>query len=150
METKVHIAIGSDHAGFAYKEAIREMLSEEGYLVNDFGAFSTESVDYPDFVHPVANSVGNKIADFGVLVCGSGQGVAITANKHQAIRAALCWTPEIAELSRLHNNANVLCLAERFMKLEDVKKIVRIFLKTPFEGGRHSRRVGKIACSPIK
>ncbi len=138
------IAIGSDHAGFEYKEKIKEMLISEGYAVNDFGTFSTDSVDYPDFVHPVADSVEKAETDYGILVCGSGQGVCITANKHQDIRAALCWNAELAKMTRKHNNANILCLAERFMKLADVLEIVKTFLTTKFEGGRHERRVSKI------
>jgi len=138
------IAVGSDHAGFDYKEKIKEMLIAEGYSVNDFGTFSKDSVDYPDFVHPLAESVEKKETDFGILVCGSGQGVCITANKHQDIRAALCWTKDLAEMTRKHNNANVLCLAERYMELTDVLEIVKTFLATEFEGGRHERRVSKI------
>lgn len=138
------IAVGSDHAGFDYKEKIKEMLIAEGYSVNDFGTFSKDSVDYPDFVHPLAESVEKKETDFGILVCGSGQGVCITANKHQDIRAALCWTKDLAEMTRKHNNANVLCLAERYMDLTEVLEIVKTFLATEFEGGRHERRVSKI------
>lgn len=143
-ETKPHIALGSDHAGFKYKEAIKEILVVEGYPIFDFGTFSADSVDYPDFVHPVANAIEEGEATFGILVCGSGQGVCITANKHQSIRAALAWNKDIAQLSRQHNNANILCLAERFIKLEDAKQIVHAFLQADFEGGRHERRVGKI------
>ena len=138
------IAVGSDHAGFDYKEKIKEMLIAAGYSVNDFGTFSKDSVDYPDFVHPLAESVEKKETDFGILVCGSGQGVCITANKHQDIRAALCWTKDLAKMTRKHNNANVLCLAERYMELTDVLEIVKTFLATEFEGGRHERRVSKI------
>ena len=147
MSDNLYIAIGSDHAGFNYKASIIDLLIEMGIKVNDFGTFSSESVDYPDFVHPVAESVEKKETDFGILVCGSGQGVCITANKHQGIRAALCWKPELAEMTRKHNNANILCLAERFMSLEDVHEIVKTFLNTPFEGGRHQRRVDKIKIS---
>ena len=138
------IAVGSDHAGFDYKEKIKEMLIAEGYSVNDFGTFSKDSVDYPDFVHPLAESVEKKETDFGILVCGSGQGVCITANKHQDIRAALCWTKDLAKMTRKHNNANVLCLAERYMDLTEVLEIVKTFLATEFEGGRHEKRVSKI------
>ncbi len=140
------IAIGGDHAGFAYKEEIKKMLSEQGYEVKDFGPFNEASVDYPDFAHPVATSVENNETDFGILICGSGNGVAITANKHQGIRAALCWTEELGSLARQHNNANVLCLPARFIDLDLAKKITTIFLKTDFEGGRHANRVNKIAC----
>lgn len=117
-----------------------------GFEVTDFGTDSPDSVDYPDFAHPVASSVEQGKADRGVLICGSGQGVAITANKHQGIRAALCWEEELAALSRQHNNANVICLPARFVSLELAKKMVDIFLATEFEGGRHERRVGKISC----
>lgn len=144
MSENLYIAVGSDHAGFEYKESIKEMLIDLGYKVNDFGTFSSDSVDYPDFVHPLAESVERKETDFGILVCGSGQGVCITANKHQDIRAALCWTAKLAEMTRKHNNANVLCLAQRFMELEDVFEIVKTFLNTSFEGGRHENRVAKI------
>jgi len=140
------ISIGSDHAGFQYKEAIKIMLLDNNYTVDDHGTFTEDSVDYPDFVHPVALAVTKKEADFGILVCGSGQGVMMTANKHQDIRAALCWTPELAALARQHNNANILCLAQRFMDLETVFEIIKTFLSTKFEGGRHERRVNKMSC----
>jgi ribose 5-phosphate isomerase B len=139
------IAIGGDHAGFTYKEAIKTMLTEQGHEVNDFGPFSTASVDYPDFVHPLATAVENQEFEFGILVCGSGNGVAITANKHKGIRAALCWQVELAELARKHNNANVLCLPERFVSVDVAKACVTAFLTAPFEGGRHQNRVDKIA-----
>jgi ribose 5-phosphate isomerase B len=140
------IAIGGDHAGFSYKEELKKMLTEQGYEVKDFGPFSEASVDYPDFAHPVATSVESSETDLGVLICGSGNGVAITANKHQGIRAALCWTEELGSLARQHNNANVLCLPARFIDLDLAKKITTIFLKTDFEGGRHANRVNKMAC----
>ena len=140
------ISIGGDHAGFEYKEEIKKMLSEQGHEVKDFGPFSEASVDYPDFAHPVATSVESHETDLGILICGSGNGVAITANKHQGIRAALCWTEELGSLARQHNNANVLCLPARFIDLDLAKKITSIFLKTDFEGGRHANRVNKIAC----
>lgn len=140
------IAIGADHAGFEYKEAIKEQLEALGHEVKDFGTNSPDSVDYPDFAHPVASFVEANNAEFGVLVCGSGQGVAITANKHQEIRAALCWNEELAALSRQHNHANILCLPARFIEVGLAKKIVEKFLNTEVEGGRHDRRVGKIAC----
>ncbi|MDJ1471391.1 ribose 5-phosphate isomerase B [Cytophagaceae bacterium DM2B3-1] len=139
------IAIGGDHAGFTYKEAIKEMLATQGIEVKDFGPYSTSSVDYPDFVHPLATAVENKEFDFGILVCGSGNGVAITANKHQGIRAALCWNTELAGLARQHNNANILCLPERFISVDEAKACVNIFLTAAFEGGRHQNRVDKIA-----
>ena len=140
------ISIGGDHAGFAYKEEIKKMLSAEGHEVKDFGPFSEDSVDYPDFAHPVASSVETGVAQFGILICGSGNGVAITANKHQGIRAALCWTVELGSLARQHNDANVLCLPARFLDLDLAKIIVNKFLSTDFEGGRHQNRVNKIAC----
>ncbi|WP_069659178.1 ribose 5-phosphate isomerase B [Arcticibacter eurypsychrophilus] len=138
------IAIGSDHAGFEYKELVKEFLKE--YEVKDFGTYSTASADYPDFAHAVAFAVEKGDYTKGILICGSANGVAITANKHQGIRAAICWTKEIAELARLHNDANVLCIPARFISLEDTMAIVTTFINTEFEGGRHATRVGKIAC----
>jgi ribose 5-phosphate isomerase B len=140
------IAIGCDHAGFAYKESIKKMLEEGGYTVEDKGTYNEESTDYPDYAHPVATAVEAHEDAFGILICGSANGVAITANKHQGIRAALCWTAEIAELARAHNNANVLCLPARFISPQQAIEILRTFMKTPFEGGRHEKRVQKIAC----
>ncbi|MDM1049158.1 MULTISPECIES: ribose 5-phosphate isomerase B [Sphingobacterium] len=141
------IAIGGDHAGFEYKAAIIEFLQELGYTVQDFGTYSTDSVDYPDFAHPVASSVEDQSNDMGILICGSANGVAITANKHQGIRAAICWLEEISALARQHNNANVVCVPARFIDLDLAKRIVKTFLTTDFEGGRHENRVNKIACS---
>ncbi len=141
------IAIGADHAGFDYKEAIRQHLTDEGYMVEDFGTYSADSADYADFAHPVASAVEEGRAEFGILVCGSGQGVSMTANKHHGVRAALVWRPDIAAVTRLHNNANVLCLPQRFVALPDALDCVRQFLNTEFEGGRHERRVQKMACS---
>lgn len=140
------IAVGADHAGFEYKSAVVEHLNKLGYQVSDFGTYSANSVDYPDFAHPTANSVESKETGCGILVCGSANGVAITANKHQGIRAALCWRKEIAELARKHNNANILCLPARFISLEEATEIIDTFLSTPFEGGRHEERVNKISC----
>lgn len=140
------LAIGSDHAGFNYKQPILDFLESLGHQVNDFGTYTNDSVDYPDFAHPVALAVENAQAEFGILICGSGQGVCITANKHQNIRAALVWQREIAELSRQHNNANVICLPARFISIEDAKIFVEVFLKTAFEGGRHQNRVDKMTC----
>jgi ribose 5-phosphate isomerase B len=140
------IAIGSDHAGFEHKEALKKWLLKSGYVVEDFGTHSTESADYPDFAHPVAEAVEQKKADMGMLLCGSANGVAITANKHQGIRAALCWTEEIAVLARQHNNANIVCIPARFVSYEVAEKILATFLNTAFEGGRHERRVNKISC----
>jgi ribose 5-phosphate isomerase B len=141
------VAIGSDHAGFEYKEDLISFLEAKGLSYHDFGTHSTESVDYPDFAHPVADAVEKGEASFGILVCGSANGVAITANKHQGIRAAICWGEEIAKVSREHNNANVICIPARFVREGDVEKMVQIFMYTEFEGGRHQRRVEKIACA---
>lgn len=143
---KLSIAIGSDHAGFDYKEKLKTWLTAAGYTVKDYGTHSLDSVDYPDFAHPVASAVEKKEFDLGILLCGSANGVAITANKHQGIRAALCWTDEIAALARQHNNANVVCIPARFVSEALAKKITETFLNTAFEGGRHANRVGKIAC----
>lgn len=138
------IAIACDHAGFDYKEIIKKHL-EGKYEVKDFGTYSKDSVDYPDFVHPAAISVEKGENEFGILICGSGEGVAITANKHQKIRCALCWMPELAELARQHNNANMIALPARFIAAELAVDIVEKFLNTDFEGGRHQNRVSKIA-----
>lgn len=140
------IAIGSDHAGFEYKEALRTWLEKNGYTYKDFGTYSTASSDYPDFAHPVAGAVEGKEFDMGILVCGSANGVAITANKHQGIRAAICWNEELAGLARQHNDANVVCIPARFISLDDAEKITNRFLTEKFEGGRHANRVGKISC----
>ncbi len=139
------IAIGGDHAGFTYKQVITEMLTAQGHEVADFGPSSEASVDYPDNAHPLATSVEKGENELGILICGSGNGVAITANKHQEIRAALCWNEELGSLARQHNNANVLCLPARFVDIELAKKIVTAFLTAQFEGGRHQNRVSKIA-----
>jgi ribose 5-phosphate isomerase B len=141
-----HIALGADHAGFAHKEQIKSWLETNGYVVTDMGTFSANSADYADFAHPVASAVESGQADRGILVCGSGQGVSMTANKHPGIRAALVWQPAIAKLTRQHNDANVICLPERFISLDDALESVRLFLTTEFEGGRHQRRVDKIPC----
>lgn len=138
------IAIASDHAGFDYKENIKKHL-ESQYEIKDFGTFSKDAVDYPDFVHPAATSVESGESDFGILICGSGQGVSITANKHQQIRCALCWMPELAELARKHNNANMIAIPARFIASELAIDIIDSFLGTDFEGGRHQTRVDKIA-----
>ncbi|MEJ7691618.1 ribose 5-phosphate isomerase B [Daejeonella sp.] len=144
MTNPVSIAIGGDHAGFKYKEVLIDFLKE--YTVKDFGTFSDDSVDYPDFAHPVASAVENDEFDLGILICGSANGVAITANKHQGIRAAICWNGELAELARSHNNANVLCIPARFVSTELAKEITFKFLNSAFEGGRHANRVDKISC----
>ncbi|WP_342646787.1 ribose 5-phosphate isomerase B [Mucilaginibacter sp. CSA2-8R] len=144
MNKDLKIAIGADHAGFTYKEALLKWLPQ--ITVKDFGTFSPESTDYPDFAHPVAAAVESGEFDFGILVCGSANGVAITANKHAGIRAAICWQTELASLARRHNNANIVCIPERFISLDDAKAIVETFLSTEFEGGRHATRVGKMSC----
>ena len=142
---KPRIAVGCDHAGFEYKEEVKKMLTQMGYVVRDFGTHSTDSVDYPDFVHPVADSIEGEENDLGILFCGSANGVAITANKHQGIRAAIAWRNDIASLARQHNDANILCLPSRFISLEEAKQFSQTFLTVPFEGGRHATRVKKIA-----
>ena len=141
------IAIGCDHAGFEYKEDIISFLEGNGLEYKDFGTYSTDSVDYPDFAHPVASSVENHETAFGILLCGSANGVAITANKHQHIRAAVCWGEELAELARKHNDANIICIPSLFVREGDVEKMIEIFIHTDFDGGRHERRVEKIACA---
>ena len=141
------VAIGCDHAGYPYKDAIIRSLRRQKIMVIDKGTDGPDSVDYPDFVHPVADLVEASDADLGILLCGSGNGVAMTANKHQGIRAALCWKKELAELARQHNNANIICLPVRFVGKRTAISMVNAFLHSEFEGGRHARRVGKIACS---
>lgn len=141
------ILIGSDHAGYELKELIKQHLVAKGIEVKDVGPSSADSVDYPDFAHPVANEVASNASVFGILICGSGNGINMTANKHQEIRSALCWKLEIAELARLHNNANIIALPARFISNEEAIKCVDVFLSTDFEGGRHQNRVDKIACS---
>ena len=140
------IALGGDHAGYEYKAELLKFLAEKNHGVKDFGPFTVDSVDYPDFVHPVASAVENGEFDFGILICGSANGVAMTANKHQGIRAGIAWAAELAKLTRQHNNANVLCLPARFISLDVAKECVTAFLETAFEGGRHQNRVSKISC----
>lgn len=140
------IAISGDHASIEYKPKLVEYLKKKGYTVKDFGPFTDESVDYPDFVHPLATAVHATEFERGILICGSGNGVAMTANKHEDIRAALCWNDELAALARQHNNANILCIPARFVSYDDAESMVDTFLSTEFEGGRHERRVGKIGC----
>jgi ribose 5-phosphate isomerase B len=140
------IAIGSDHAGFEHKEFLKKWLKQNGYVVKDFGANSPESTDYPDYAHPVAHAVEKNEVEFGLLICGSANGMAITANKHQGIRAALCWNEEVASVVRQHNNANIVCIPARFTTPDQAEKILDRFLHTSFEGGRHGRRVDKISC----
>lgn len=141
------IAIGSDHAGFDYKSPLSDVVKSLGHELIDFGPQSADSVDYPDYAHPVATSVESKESDFGILICGSANGVAITANKHQGIRAAIAWQKEIAVLARLHNDANIICIPARFIDLGLAKDIITAFLTTDFEGGRHATRVQKMTCS---
>ena len=138
------IALASDHAGFRLKEFLKPYLIEKGYELMDFGTNSEDSCDYPDFAHPAALAVETGKCDIGIGVCGSGEGMQITLNKHQGIRAALCWLPEIATLSRQHNDANFLVLPARFISEDEAKKIVDAYLEAVFEGGRHQRRVAKI------
>lgn len=140
------IAVGGDHAGYQQKDEIVAMLKEAGYELVDFGTNGPESVDYPDYAHPVAEEVEQGKADVGIVFCGSGNGIAMTVNKHQGIRAAIAWTKELAELARQHNNANILSIPARFVSLETTKEMVKAFLTTDFEGGRHERRIKKIAC----
>ena len=141
------ISIGNDHAGTGYKAAISEYLKSQNVEVINHGTDSEESVDYPDFVHPVAQDVEDKKVDFGIIICGSGNGANMTANKHQAVRSALCWNKEIVALAREHNDANVLSIPARYTSKEQAVEMVKVFLETEFAGGRHSRRVEKIACS---
>jgi ribose 5-phosphate isomerase B len=140
------IAIGNDHAGPDYKFAIIKLLESKGITVENHGTDSLSSVDYPDFANPVAKAVNENLVDFGILICGSANGVAMTANKYPNVRAGLCWTSEIVELIRLHNNANVLCIPARFTSIPQALKMVETFLNTDFEGGRHQNRVDKIRC----
>ncbi|HWC54116.1 MAG TPA: ribose 5-phosphate isomerase B [Chitinophagaceae bacterium] len=141
------IAIGSDHAGFDYKEDLISFLEGKGLPYHDYGTHSKDSVDYPDYAHPVALAVEKVEAAFGILICGSGNGVAITANKHQGVRAAICWGEELSKLAREHNDANIICIPARFVREGDAEKMVDIFMHTEFEGGRHQRRVEKISCA---
>lgn len=140
------VAIGGDHAGFDYKKTILAYFQSQNFETADFGPYTPESFDYPDSVHPLCNAIEKGEYEFGVLICGSGNGVCMTANKHQGIRAGLVWENEIAELIRLHNDANVICIPARFISQEKALELVKTFLETAFEGGRHGRRVGKIAC----
>lgn len=141
------IAIGCDHAGVDYKEAIKKHFAEKGFHFKDFGTDTKDSVDYPDYAHPVAAAVENGDCSFGILICGSANGVAITANKHQGIRAAICWKDEIAALARQHNDANVICIPARFVDVNTALSMTELFMNTAFEGGRHENRVNKISCN---
>lgn len=140
------LAIGSDHAGFEYKSYVVKLVKKLGYQVQDFGPASDASVDYADYAHPVALAVETKNADLGILICGSGNGVCMAANKHQGVRAALCWTPELGALAKQHNDANILCLPARFVSKMMAGKIIKSYLESKFEGGRHQARVDKISC----
>jgi ribose 5-phosphate isomerase B len=140
------VAIGSDHAGYNYKEDLISFLEGKGIAFKDFGTHSIDSVDYADFAHPVSLAIEKGEAAFGILLCGSANGVAITANKHQGIRAAVCWGEELAKLAREHNDANIICIPARFVREGDAEKMVALFMTTEFEGGRHATRVSKIAC----
>jgi ribose 5-phosphate isomerase B len=146
FDLKKPIAIGSDHAGYDYKEELISFLEGKEIPFKDLGTHNRDSVDYPDFAHPVAKAVESGEAAFGILLCGTANGVAITANKHQGIRAAICWGEEIAKLVREHNDANIICIPCRFVREGDAEKMVQIFMTTAFEGGRHKNRVEKIAC----
>ncbi len=141
------IVIGNDHAGTEYKNNLVALLESMGHEVKNYGTDLNNSVDYPDHVHPVAQDVAQKRADLGVLICGSGNGVCMTANKYQNIRAALCWNPEIAQLARSHNDANIICIPARYVSLSVAKTMLEQFISEPFEGGRHQNRVNKIPCS---
>lgn len=141
--------MASDHAGFPLKEELKDYLRELGYTCKDFGTFSEESVDYPDYVHPLAEAIERGEYSLGLIMCGSGNGVSITANKHRGVRSALCWIPEIASLARQHNDANVCALPARFITPRQAREIVSAFLTAEFEGGRHSRRVGKIPAGNV-
>lgn len=145
MKNGLKIALGSDHAGYQLKEVIKNFLDAIDYNIEDYGTDSEESVDYPDYVHPLTRDISEGKHDLGIVMCGSGNGVNMTANKNQKIRSALCWTPEIARLARLHNDANVLALPARFLTDAEALEIVKMFLSTAFEGGRHLARVGKIS-----
>ena len=145
MEVK-NIAIGSDHAGYDLKVKVIKHLENKGIEVKDFGPFNDDRADYPDYAHPVAKAVTNKETELGILICGSGNGINMTANKHQKIRSALCWQKDIAEMARLHNNANIIALPARYISEELALECIDIFITTDFEGGRHEGRVAKISC----
>ena len=143
----MNISIGNDHAGVDLKEAIISHLEQKGHELHNHGTNNEDSVDYADFIHPVAQDVEEQKSDIGIIICGSGNGAAMTANKHQKIRAALCWSAEISKLSRQHNDANILSIPARFVNLEQALEMVDLFVATPFEGGRHQKRIEKIPCA---
>lgn len=147
MSKDIIIPIGADHAGFELKKKVIEYFSDKGYSFKDYGCYSEESIDYPDFGHPVAEHVEQNENTLGIVICGSGNGINMTVNKHKGIRSALCWNSEISALSRQHNDANIIALPARFVTTENAIEMVETFLTTSFEGGRHQRRVSKIACS---
>ena len=142
---RIKIALACDHAGYLHKNKTKEYLENKGYTINDYGCFSEESVDYPDFAHQLAESIKKENSDIGIQFCGTGNGINMSANKHSQIRAALCWNPHIAEQARLHNNANVLTMPARHLQWNEVKEIIDVFLSSEFEGGRHQKRVNKIS-----
>ncbi len=142
----MNFSIGNDHAGVDYKEAIVSYLRSKGHLVTNHGTDTAASVDYPDFIHPVAKDVSSKTVDLGIIICGSGNGASMTANKYQDIRSALCWTKEIVALAREHNNANILSLPARFISIPQAIAMVEVYINTEFEGGRHQNRIDKIPC----
>lgn len=142
----MQISIGNDHAGTTYKENVVNYLMKKGYTIINHGTDAEDSVDYPDFVHPVASDVEEGKSNFGIIICGSGNGANMTANKHQSIRSALCWNNEIVALARQHNDANILSIPARFVSVQQAITFVDIFLETPFDGGRHERRINKIPC----
>ncbi len=143
-KTTKNIAIACDHAGFELKEAVKAFLTENQYIVKDYGTYSAESVDYPDMVHPLGRDINNGVFERGIVICGTGNGVQMTVNKYPNVRCALCWIPEIAKLARQHNNANILSMPARFIDKDTAIQIVKEYLNTDFEGGRHLRRVEKI------
>lgn len=148
FDKSIIIGMASDHAGFELKEYIKGLLLANGYKVKDYGTHSEESVDYPDFAHPLASDISGNRLQTGILICGTGNGISMTANKHDNVRCALCWDPEIARLARQHNDANILALPGRFISKDKAWESVEVFLNTSFEGGRHQRRIDKINCKP--
>ena len=140
------IGFASDHAGFELKEFVKDYIEKKGYSCKDFGCYSAESCDYPDFAHPLAEAIESGVVDTGIALCGSGNGIGMTLNKHQGIRAAICWNAEIARITRAHNDANVLVLPARYISREESEEVINLFLNTPFESGRHQRRIEKIQC----